>query len=170
MRVFLHRVFAMLVVLSTSAYAADAPPPGGWEKSAVFQRLRDEVLSLDDKAKLSTHGTMVVGNALYCVVDKAGMRATYALFSDVKATMAEVKPLCAAKQYDAVKNYVLDQYAPRQHTPAVEAVLTCYESNAVAIASIIPDPKNAAKLPVFYSWAQNPALARAQMTGKEICP
>ena len=149
---------------ASTAYAA-APE----ENQSFMQKFNAEMAALGGKAKLTGKQTMTIASAVYCVVQKAGLKQTMAFYEDIKQVQSQAHALCRSKQEAAAKNYVLGQYIPRKDEPIVQFTLACYEQHQDSIAALIRDPNKAARLPDYYRWAKNPALARAEMDPQQLC-
>ena len=159
-----HWVAAVMLLVCGAANAA-APA----ENLGFMQKLNAEISAWGGQAKLTGEQTMTLARAVYCVVQKAGLKQTVAFYEDIRAVQAHAHALCRARQEQAAKAYVLEQYIPRKDDPMVHDTLRCYEQHRDAIAGLIRDPRKAARLPDYYRWAKNPVAARAEMDAQELC-
>ncbi len=159
------RLFAAAFLLFSTAAQAD-------ETLSFLQKFNQERMELEAKygaAKVSGKGVAVATSAIFCVVQKAGLKQTIAFYEDIKPVAEKAKALCSAKKENDAKNYVLSQYIPRKDDPMVAHTLACYTQYAEKIAAVIPNEKKRAQLPKLYRWAQNPALAYSEMDAQELC-
>lgn len=161
MRIAAALCFSILVC-ATAARAED-------DTMAFMQKFNEELTKYRGKTKITTQAAGTLAQFSYCTVKKVGMKATWALYQDIRAVERQAHQMCRSKQEEAAKTYVISEFISRQNDPAVQAAVGCFESYQGQLATVIHNPTKAALLPSYVRWARNPSLARTEMSAHTLC-
>jgi hypothetical protein len=103
-----------------------------------------------------------------CATKKIGQKATQDFYTRMQAVGKQMQAACDARRDSEARSLLLTTLKREQESPAVAAILGCYETNKAFVHSAV-GPEVAPKLLQYLGWVEAPTVAEKQMQNSDVC-
>jgi hypothetical protein len=103
-----------------------------------------------------------------CATKKIGQKATQDFYTRMQAVGKHMQAACDARRDSEARSLLIATLKREQASPAVAAILGCYETNKAFVHSAV-GPAVAPKLSQYLAWVEAPNAAEKQMQNSDVC-
>lgn len=162
----MQRIVALFLCVAMAAHGAQAQSLQGASSPQNIKKMQQLTGAKDPGRALNQ--IMIISIVMGCAQKRAGKDATQALFSDLQSTGNAVEAYCKEDKGEEARTLVLSTLEQKRNDPAMQAALSCYDSQTASIQAMGGKELSDA-MARYVNWVRNPGLAAQQMTTTDIC-